>query len=416
MRIKSLTKPKFRTYTFSLDKKGDLSAHNFNLIMTDGEIRSGAMVKKIDIPYPESLSIKKIFHVGERYFLQTKTNELYMLNGQVWENIAQVGDNLYITECSVGGSSLIAIGFDDGGFFIDQTGSILQADLPNGDCSVFYAGMLFVAKGNLLNFSKLLCVEDFSLGLNNGGFVKTEVNDGNILALVPMENCLVVFCEKGVYELTAVGERTDYKLIRQNVSISAEQGSVGYLGDKIFFINNGKLCYFKSGVVNSVDCDVFEDFYFDGQSTVSGGVYIAKIKGISNRVKKLLYFDTNGFESSIIDLNVSQTASEGILLSGTQFFGVSEKHNLNNDFFWESKLLDLGFSEKKDLLYFGAYSDGEVKVSITGDTIKKTFELKKGYNERLLNIPSYGFTLSFFASGNFFKVKDIKIKYRIRGE
>lgn len=416
MRIKSLNRPASKTYTFSFDNKGDLSAHNYNLVMSNGEIRTGAMLKKLDIPYPEGVVVKKVFFVGNRYYVLSSTNQLFLLKGEVWTQIAEVGDNPYIIDCSIGKNSLTAIGSDTNSLLVDGEGGVSVANLPKGSCAVMHCGRLFVASGNTLNFSKSLEVGDFSLGSDNGGFVFTDVEDGEIIALISNENVLVIFCEKTVYELIVGAKHEDFRLKRQDLSISVKKKSVGRVGDKVVFINNGRLCYYKNGNVKDIECKVLDEYYFDGQSTTSGNVYMAKIRKNSNRMKSLLHFDVSDFSSTSLTINGCELAEDGKFYDMNGFFQVTNNNDTKTDFYWESKIIDFEVSGKKDLLYFSAYSEGEVKVNILGDNVKRSFKLEKGYNERLLNIPAYGFTVSFSAEGRNFLVKDVKLKYRIRGE
>ncbi len=416
MRMKSLNRPASKTYTFSFDNKGDISAHNYNLVMSNGEIRTGAMLKKLDIPHPEGIVVKRVFFVGNRYYVLSSTNQLFLLKGEVWTQIAEVGNNPYVIDCGIGENSLTAIGSDTNSFLVDCEGSISVANLPKGSCSTMHRGRLFVASENTLKFSKHLEIGNFSLGSDNGGFVFTDVEDGEIIALISNENVLVIFCEKTVYELIVGDKQEDFRLKRQDLSISAEKNSVGRVGDMIFFINHGKLSCYKNGNVKNIDCKVFDEYYFDGQSTASGSVYMAKIRKNSNRMKSLLHFDVSNFSATSLTINGCELVEDGKFYDMNGFFGLTNTNHTKTDFYWESKIIDFGVSGKKDLLYFSAYSEDEVNVNVLGDNVKRSFKLEKGYNERLLNIPAYGFTISFYAEGRNFLVKDVKLKYRIRGE
>lgn len=102
-------------------------------------------------------------------------------------------------------------------------------------------GRLFGATGLIdckLYFSDETNPLDWSVGIDEGGYIKFDINTGVIVGLISFNDYLYVFTQRAIYRITAYGEQEDFvvKKIDENIGIIYE-GSVTKCKDRIMFLS-----------------------------------------------------------------------------------------------------------------------------------------------------------------------------------
>ncbi len=390
MRIKTIKNPEISLCEYKLSKleKDTLSVSTIDLL--------------------SQMHPKRFFKlIGKLFFVID--NALYVQSENQMKYLCQASEKGFGVQITHDGNNYALFGFENNSVLIDQDLTVVQVNLPKGDMAIVYNSMLIIANGNQLNFSARMTFLDFTSGIDNGGVMCIDQEDGEIIALIPTKYSLVIFTERAIYELVVNAEREDYQLKKQSFSIRPDKNSVKLVGGKIVFINQGGLCAYENGFVNGYASEyVGEKYSFDGDSCANGAIYCARVKnGLDENV--LLCYDAIKNKQWIINKSNCIFCDEGLILSGNELmeFGVTEK----TDCEYLTPPLDFEILSKKDLIYFCLCAEKETRVEITGDNMKMVFDLKKGYNEKRLNLTGYAFT--FKITGGC--VRDIKFKYRIRG-
>jgi len=411
MRIKSLNKPSFRTYLYSLTDFASVTDKAYNLTADGESLRVGESLKETGLTLPENCNVRALYHSGDKWFLHDINGNFYVNLHGSWIFVEQIADvNTYVGEGMIDGKMRTIIGTENRDYYIGDDGYPVVIELPKGNACAFYSGMLFVADENTLKFSALLNAKE------QNGFIQTEKTDGDIIALIPTKYSLVIFTERAIYELVPTGERSDYQLKKQTFSVKPEKGSVWLAGGKMIFISQGAICAYESGYVNPVTSNfIGKGYVYDGEGGTDGTRYFARVRNIFNGRKGLLVCHAVSLNQSVIDMENCHIATD-LITDGNKVYQVVESVDQNAEVFWESEYIDFGVPCKKTLCYLGCYANCDLKVEITGDCMKKVLDLKKGYNERFLNIPSYAFKISVYGKGEKVGIKDFRLKYRIRGE
>lgn len=102
-------------------------------------------------------------------------------------------------------------------------------------------GRLFGATG--MNDCKLFFSDesdplDWSVGINEGGYIKFDINTGPIVGLVSFNDYLYVFTRRAIYRITAYGVQEDFvvKKIDENIG-EIYENSVSKSKDRIMFLS-----------------------------------------------------------------------------------------------------------------------------------------------------------------------------------
>lgn len=291
------------------------------------------------------------------------------------------------------------------------TGKVGALSVPvKGDCFAVFAGMLFAASGRVIRFSAPFDFANFSVDLNLGGYFETEIRDGDVRYMAEQNGKLCVVCRHSIIYLTVFGDRTDYLAERlQTGYLDVKKDSVVKIGEKIFFITNGKLGELGSSL------KTYDVLYADavknaGKAQTFGGYYILPFT--SDGKFKTLYCDTDGDGFS------AYAAEGGGMISDGGTFYDSQK-NAFYTFTENSETVeadavggDFGTCALKAVINISLCCDGDGYITATGDFGERVFSLKKGCNVIGCNLTSKRF--SFSQTGTF--AEEIKIKYRIYGE
>ena len=89
-----------------------------------------------------------------------------------------------------------------------------SVDVPFGESFAYLGDRLFIASGRKIYYSAEFDWTNFSVGLDFGGFIETDVQSGNIVCLAVHSGKLAVLCEHALYELSPFGESFGWTLSR----------------------------------------------------------------------------------------------------------------------------------------------------------------------------------------------------------
>lgn len=365
-------------------------------------------------------TVRGMAKVGEKIFCYTEKNKLFYI-----ENLTVVDTGLTILfvmptilEIVKNGEHLVLVLDENGtGYTIDSEGNTMTYSFPIGRVACTYNGMLFIAHLNELYFSAPMDCTNFTMNLNEGGVIKTDKNDGNIVSLVVQDNKLLVFTTRAIYEFTAFGERIDYTLKKIETTVpSVRMFSAKNCGKKTLFISGDKLCSYENRKITEINSMLSrENLVIKGNPAVDKKAYYIPVSD-SNGNRRILRYDTENDTECLIDCDYSVISDGGYTMNknGMLIF-IEENGELVKNYSFTSKVLDFGTAKDKVIHEISMICDAAGILTVHGDCGERTFTLKKGSNVKRMNIPSNSFTLTF-SGGSKFNAQHIKIKYRIKGE
>ncbi len=407
-RIPKIKEPKHVDRTFVIK---DFSKYSFG----DEYVADGALKQTVGLSYlgqlPSGVELLKAYFVRGSLYGYFSDSIVRVFKSGSWRVLLVSNLTPYIIpfkkdgkECTLIKGSSAFIRYDDDVIEVVQ--------MPYGDSAVIYKGMLFVAKDNKLTYSKLFNYQDFTEGLQKSGFVTTDMNFGKIIALIPTESSLIIICERAIYHLYAVGQRENYSLVKQDVALKAEAGSVQNAGDKTYLISDGFLCKYQGGKLSKVDCGLdFLEFNFSGQSGVDANTYYATFTGATNNNYILVYNDITGEQNLIKTKNT--ILSDGGYSLGSEGVKKITKASVESGV-WQSVKLDFGYPNIKSLTAVAIKSNSDIAVKIDCSYASEEFEFKKGYNQIKTHFTDKSFKLTITAQAEGLDVERIKFTYRLQ--
>ena len=365
------------------------------------------------------VELKSLIKVGNSIFYYAANNNLYLGKGTKFINLSKSFSSIpTIVEITRNGTvfSLVLDG-DGNGYTVDANGTVETYSVPKGKKAVVYNGMLFIGNKNELYFSSATDVLDFTMDLSHGGLIKTDSNDGHVKGLVVQENKLLIFVANAIYEFMAFGDRLDYTLKKVETLVpNVLDLSPRDCGDKILFICDKKLYLYKGGKIKKIESILeYDELQIFDNPVVEQSVYcIPLITDSGNR--KLLRYDCETDEECLIDCGKSVTSDGGFAVNN---FGrrlkIEKKSNASTNSTFKSKSIDFDTAKTKVINDISFIATGEGVLTLSGDYGDKTFKIKSGSNVKRMNVPSRTFIFTFTGKGDF-SVKNLRIKYRIKGE
>ncbi len=413
-RLPKLTKPKHIDREFTIKDFQNFSEKSDGLKATDNGLATAKL--PIEIGNFSSEEIKRLYCVRNRLYAYLATGSLVgYVNGE-WVEITTSAKEPYVVsyekdgeDCTliVGDSSLIV--------YDDQTTAYEQAIY--GTRAVIYKGMMFVANGNELSFSKLFSYHDFSIGLTNAGFITTDKDYGEIIGLIPTKETLIIICQNAIYNLYPVGNRENYSLVKQDVALKAVKNSVQSAGNLTYLFSDEVFCKYQGGKLSKVECKLdFNEYDFDGQSGVDGNTYFATLINKLTGEKYLYTFNGVSGEENLIKTQNVSLADNGYFIEGQSVkkFDVQNQEGFNGE--WRSVDLDFGSPKLKTLVEIAVRSHAPIDLEIKTSYASFNYKFDVGYNEFKTNLSDKSFKIKVNTQTFGASVELIKFTYRLQEE
>ncbi len=405
-KIPKLVSPKFTDREFAI---ADFSKYE-KTAFSSGEkgLKNGVTLQSIG--NADGVNARRVYSVGDCVYAYCVDNSIKVYASGEWQTLTNSAVEPYVIPFKKDGEDCALIAGDNAVIRYGD-GRVEQTQAPSGSCAVVYKDMLFVSNANRLSFSKLFDYQDFSNGIENAGFVKTDAYYGEILALIPTENSLVIVCERAIYHLYPIGERENYSLVKQDVALKAQRYSVKNAGDKTYIMSNGSLCKYQGGKLSKVDCGLdFSKYAFNGNAGVDGNLYYATFVGTDN-AQVLFVYDGVTCEQVLINAQNVNLADGGYLLQdGVKRLIKDSERSLS----WESSALDLGTPKIKTLTAIAVKSNTSVNVKVKCSYGSVDLKFNKGFNQIKTYLTDNAFTLNLTAENGREGVELIKLTYRLQ--
>ncbi len=251
MRIKSLTKVDVDKHVHTLSF-GDGQGIAINL-QPDGCSLKRPSVRFINhSTLPDGVCAVRTFCVEGKPYAQGSDNRIYVYEKSTWTPICNTLFTAPVNVISIiyeGEKRLLIFSAEKA--VIKGLGEI-EVALPEHELYAYTAGMLFMAKGNVLRFSKPFNFTDFTVDLELGGYLETEADLGEIVGIKGENNGVTIVCKNGIARLTTVGERTEYTFKKYDIPfIDVVPKSFASTPDAVCFISENSFCTFKKGALTS---------------------------------------------------------------------------------------------------------------------------------------------------------------------
>ncbi len=355
----------------------------------------------------------KLYKVNGKLFAYLTDGRILLSNGCSWQQIGASSVEPAIISLEIEGS-LKTLLICDGCYFVDNAGNLQAVNLPYGKCAVAYKNMLFIANGNNIAFSRVGAFTDFTSGLDSSGFISTDIESGEVLALFPTKSYLVVVCERAIYHLKPVGERADYQLIKQDVALNVKRNSPQAVGDDIYLFDGNAFCRYNNNAFYKIDCAINGKYTFDGQSCVYGNFYYSTIIDLAGNSYLYAYNGVTGEE--IIMEGEVVLGDDGLFVAGGSVKRFSSSPAQSQEIRWESVELDFDSPLRKTLLGVEVRASAPVAIRLSCAYANKTLEFASGLNLIKTNLTDKAFKINVHSSGRDAKVHEIRFNYRLQEE
>ena len=161
---------------------------------------------------PEGVRAEKLYASGETLFAWCDDKKIYVSEGGAFlacESAFAAAPAF----CEAFDGSAAAPLFSDGEkTYVFLSGAAYAANVPPFTAACYAYERLWIFGGGKLKFSAPLAYDDFSVRKDGGGEIEAPDGAGGVLALVPFENRIMLFRERGVQILDVRGEPTDFCL------------------------------------------------------------------------------------------------------------------------------------------------------------------------------------------------------------
>ena len=295
--------------------------------------------------------------------------------------------------------------------------NISTVGLPYGQSAAVAAGRLFIADNKRLYYSSEFDFTTFTVGVNAGGFIDVQDEDGDILYLAEIGGVLYIVCKHSVYRLTPYGEQHDFTLKKiTSAYIDVREKSAVKCNDTVYFMSGGDLFAITDGKVKVVGKTLRFTTFTNGFGDTVCGLYLLPV---TVGTAKFVYFydSVNGTEglkdagdyivtgkyayktSGGTTYRINKTVAEG----GTGTVVSAETVGYDGEY-------DFGTCLKKAITGVEAHITGSATMTITGDGFK-TVTLNAKCNSFTCFLHGRSFSVAFTNKSSDFALRKLKIKY-----
>ncbi len=409
-RIPKIKTPKFIEKAFQINDFANFTQSQTNAAFTlDGLLATDIFLQnKIDLG---DFKADKFYCANQKFFaFNQNDNGLYFLDGGEWVKLISYGVAPNITPIMVGEENCELI-LGNPSYLMRRDLSVEQLNIPYSSVAVKYKNRLFTALNNSIYFSKLNDYFNFTEG---AGYIKTDGESGNILALIPTRAELVVVCEYGVYHLLTGNTFNGYKLIKQNVNALISYDSVKRTGNDIVLCAYNALFKLKNGFLTAIESKFLGNCVFEGQVCAEGKNYFAKV--VDKKGNKYLYlYDSLKEQESFIQLSDFSLIDDGsCLMVDGKIKTIIKTYSITKDVEWQSVWLDFGSTAIKNLVGVEIRSNQPCQLEIECAYEKQNFNLDAGLNLVKTNLSDKKFRVKLKFSSKREGVEKLKFIYRVQ--
>ncbi len=429
-KIPKLNYPSYKTKEYTLKGLGDFvvspeSVFEGDTVVNGEELKVNATTTSV-LNYALD-EIKRYYYVRGEHYVYFANNVLKKYFNENWVTICTTETEPCIIPFKDEGQECTLI-IGDSAIVICDDGETFTASLPYGNVATLYKEMLFVANGNTLYFSKLHDYKDFTSGLYNSGYITVNADYGEIIALAPTKNALLVVCERAIYNFYAVGDREDYSLVKQDVSIKAKRKSVQRFGDSLYLFSENTLCKYQNGKLTKIKCGLdYGNYLFNAQSGIDGNAYYVALSDSSLNNYLYSYNYITGVEllANVSDIYLSdggyfaeEYSVKKLSPNGAISLSVdgSNSYNLRSIVEWQSVDLDFGSPLVKSLLGVAVKSKKGLSLKLEYSYGSQTLNFEKGSNLIKMHIIDKSFNVQLINPSLDAGVERIKFIYRLQEE
>ena len=416
MKVISKVESKLKSKSVSFDKTVDPKSLEFD------EFFDGETIKK----YAHTLVNVKL-PVENPFFISWINNSIICcsLSGDTY--IKKDNTFIYVGKINVSKKPILStiviegvrypllIDGDNNAYKIFNENALLLIGEIDADVVCNNGEMLFAAKGRTITFSAPNDMTDFTFSIDRAGQITVEDGYGDIISMATENKKLIIFTRKAVFEFNPVGARTDYTLRRIEFdALNVLDGSVKDIGDKIVFISNRKIYYYKGGKIYLEQSYIYDnDFAISGTPAVDNKIYYVAIR--ANKNNYLLRYDFDNKKFNLVSY-LSNYLFDGIypVISGDSLYKIELITARDTPVYAQGNAkLDLN---KKIFVKVIAFVVGSGILLLKGDNSSVQISLNKGLNEKKIRLSSVNFSMEILEQSADFEILEMQVKYKIKGE
>ncbi len=413
-KLHKLTNPNHVDRVFTLKDFAKYTQSSQGLVASDKGLAVIETGVAKEVVSANGLDVRRFYQVRDCFYAYLEGGSVVRYDGHEWIEIMVSEAEPYIIPFKVSGEQTTLI-VGDSACTVDDDGQINLATAPYGNCATIYNDMLFVATDNVVRFSKLFDYQDFSSGIDNSGYVCTDENYGEVLALIPRKNELVVVCQRAIYYLITANERQNYSLVKQDVAIKARKGSVKNAGDVVYLFNDNALCKYKNGILTKVNCNLSADYKFNGQSGVDNNTYYAGLTDGEENVYLLAYNGITG-SASITQVQSLLISDGGYFIEGDSVKELTQNTVTASEFSWQSIELDFDSSRIKSLVGIEVRTSVPVELELKYSYGKQRHRFVKGLSLLKTHVADNKFYIKLNFDSSNVNVEYVRFIYRLQEE
>lgn len=369
-----------------------------NCDITDGNAHVGVGASIYTLPsgkgvtYDWNLSAPKaFFYCGDKLGLLSYENKLYFYEettrtyrlAYTFDGEMQVVE----TQDESGAYHLYFCG-KSGVFSYDlKKGATQISDLECLPVACAFQGRIFTAAADALVYSAPFSAGDMSESIDGGGRVVLPSDTGNIVDIAATSNALFVFCERGIWKLTAAGSARDFRLERVGFTgsgiVKGSACTVAFSGgEKVFFFD--KYGPWKLDRLGTVEIcrnlnfplrpaeQVCEHAYLNGK-------VVYNYRALDNSVENVVIdAETDGAYHSFTAQGLSNLKGQAVGVVNGFVYALKTESNLPVYILSEviAPKCDFNLSGAKTLRWVRLIGEGNVTLSVFNGRQTKTFELQ----------------------------------------
>ncbi|MCQ2387233.1 MAG: hypothetical protein MJ066_02155 [Clostridia bacterium] len=361
-----------------------------------------------------AFKIKRVYKVGDLYIYYSSNKKLYTINDEYspLEYLSETFESApEIIQIYANGESQILIISPDKVVVKKENSYSLSTTIPYGKHVEYFKDKLFLAEGNVLNYSKPTIPDDFSSDIISGGFYKTDLKDGDICGLFCKGDKLFIVCKRAITEIKVNGDESSFIARKLSIpSIEVVEKSFAKKDDICTFISDGKRVVFNGSELEFYDFVDIKGYEVDC-AYFSNNLYF--IKYDKTNMYFLYYTDKKGDFSGKIQLEKTVFGfGHGYREFDKRLYEIIETE-VSLGYVGQ---YDFGSPDRKAIRFIDIKNFGTSTLEISGDFGKKTFRIKENENKIYCNCYSRSFKINFNDSASDFNIKDFIIKYVTYGD
>ena len=394
-----------KNHTYNLELK---DCFGVNVLVSD-EIKS--TFRRVYSKVLSRSGIKRLYRVKDIVFYYTKDGNLYkaLKSGDLL--IANVGSIIPVP-CEVkhnGEDKILFVG--EKTCFADGT----QFDLLPAEVAEVHCGGLYTAMNNVITLPSKFDYELNQTSLDVLGTISINEKSGKVLRLISNKDHLLIICEQAIYSLKTLGETFEYQLEKLALPIfDVNEQSIVKMGDSILMVSGKKLVKLYDGKLEILNSHLNSlDFKLTNYGSQNGSMYFLPVS--INGSNAIYIYDISEQAQCFFSF-YGMVAENGYMVASNNAVYIISKGQSNDKKTIKSKTIDFSSDNYKALKGISLISDTTGECVINGDFGKRVFKLEQGFNKFNFNLRSKTFAFEFMSDKVDFLIKNINLKYSIKGE